>query len=88
MMKQLIRFIYNMAVADRTTLNDLLELIRAGMENEYPHLKNIKPNYHDFRAEDVRHSLADISKAESLMGYCPNHRIGAGIDQALKEMVS
>jgi UDP-N-acetylglucosamine/UDP-N-acetylgalactosamine 4-epimerase len=47
-------------------------------------LKNFKPIYQDFRAGDVRHSLADISKAENLLGYCPSHRIGAGIGQALE----
>ena len=76
--------VYNVAVGDRTTLNDLFELIRAGLENNYPHLKDFKPVYQDFRAGDVRHSLADISKAENLLGYSPSHRIGAGIDQALE----
>ena len=76
--------VYNVAVGDRTTLNELFELIRAGLENEYPHLKNFKPIYQDFRAGDVRHSLADISKAKNLLGYCPSHRIGAGINEALK----
>jgi UDP-N-acetylglucosamine 4-epimerase len=76
--------VYNVAVGDRTTLNDLFELIRAGLENDYPQLKDFKPVYQDFRAGDVRHSLADISKAENLLGYSPSHRIGAGIDQALE----
>jgi UDP-N-acetylglucosamine 4-epimerase len=76
--------VYNVAVGDRTTLNDLFELIRAGLENEYPQLKDFKPVYQDFRVGDVRHSLADISKAKNLLGYNPSHRIGAGIDQALK----
>ena len=76
--------VYNVAVGDRTSLNELFELIRSGLENEYPHLKDFKPVYQDFRAGDVRHSLADISKAKNLLGYCPSHRIGAGIDEALK----
>jgi UDP-N-acetylglucosamine 4-epimerase len=76
--------VYNVAVGDRTTLNDLFELIRAGLENDYPHLKDFKPVYQDFRAGDVRHSLADISKAENLLGYSPSHRIASGIDQALE----
>jgi UDP-N-acetylglucosamine 4-epimerase len=76
--------VYNVAVGDRTTLNDLFELIRAGLENGYPHLKDFKPIYQDFRAGDVKHSLADISKAENLLGYSSSHHIGAGIDQALK----
>ena len=75
--------VYNVAVGDRTTLNNLFELIRVGLVNQYPHLKNFKPIYQDFRAGDVRHSLADISKAKNLLGYCPSHRIGAGIDEAL-----
>jgi len=63
--------VYNVAVGDRTTLNDLFELIRAGLVNEFPHLKDFKPHYQDFRAGDVRHSLADISKAKNLLGLLP-----------------
>ena len=76
--------IYNVAVGDRATLNTLFELIRAGLVNDYPHLKDIKPNYQDFRAGDVKHSLADISKAKNLLGYNPSHNIEAGIKNALE----
>ena len=75
--------VYNVAVGDRTTLNTLFELIRSGLEPQYPHLKDFKPIYQDFRAGDVRHSLADISKAKTLLGYSPSHRIDAGINEAL-----
>jgi UDP-N-acetylglucosamine 4-epimerase len=47
-------------------------------------LKNLSPLYQDFRAGDVRHSLADISKAKNQLGYCPSHRINAGVDEVLK----
>ena len=76
--------VYNVAVSDRTTLNTLFELIRSGLEPQYPHLKDFKPIYQDFRAGDVKHSLADISKAENLLGYSPSHRIDAGIKKALE----
>ena len=76
--------IYNVAVGDRTTLNNLFELIRAGLEKGYPHLKDFKPNYQDFRAGDVKHSLADISKAKNLLDYNPSHSIDAGIKTALE----
>lgn len=75
--------VYNVAVGDRTTLNELFELIRAGLEEGFPHLRDFKPVYQDFRTGDVRHSLADISKAVNLLGYCPSHRIGAGVGEAL-----
>ena len=42
-----------------------------------------KPVYRDFRAGDVRHSLADISKAATLLGYAPTQRIGEGLELAM-----
>lgn len=76
--------VYNVAVGDRTTLNHLFELIRSGLEPQYPHLKGFNPIYQDFRAGDVRHSLADISKAKSLLGYNPGYRIEGGIKCTLE----
>ena len=75
--------VYNVAVGDRTTLNELVESIRVGLCEKFPHLNEFKPVYRDFRAGDVRHSLADISKAEKLMGYSPTHHINGGMKVAL-----
>lgn len=75
--------VYNVAVGDRTTLNDLFESIRATLEPRFPHLKDYKPNYRDFRAGDVRHSLADVGKARTLLGYEPSHRIKEGLEEAM-----
>jgi UDP-N-acetylglucosamine 4-epimerase len=75
--------VYNVAVGDRTTLNELFEAIRSTLEPRFPHLKGFKPGYRDFRAGDVRHSLADISKAKTLLGYEPTHRIREGLVEAM-----
>ncbi|MBI5436557.1 MAG: Vi polysaccharide biosynthesis UDP-N-acetylglucosaminuronic acid C-4 epimerase TviC [Nitrosomonadales bacterium] len=75
--------VYNVAVGDRTTLNQLYEQLHLNLLSRYPHLKNAKPVYRDFRAGDVRHSLADISKAATLLGYQPTHRIGEGLKVAM-----
>ncbi len=75
--------VYNVAVGDRTTLNDLFEAIRSTLEPRFPHLKGFKPSYRDFRAGDVRHSLADITKAKTLLGYAPSHRIKDGLLEAM-----
>jgi UDP-N-acetylglucosamine 4-epimerase len=75
--------VYNVAVGDRTTLNDLFETIRSTLEPRFSHLQGFKPNYRDFRAGDVRHSLADISKAKTLLGYEPSHRIKEGLVEAM-----
>ncbi len=75
--------IYNIAVGNRTTLNELFEAMRAKLEPQFPHLKGYCPVYRDFRAGDVRHSLADISKARTLLGYEPSHRIRDGVVEAM-----
>lgn len=75
--------VYNVAVGDRTTLNDLFEAIRSTLEPRFPHLQGFRPGYRDFRAGDVRHSLADIGKARALLGYEPSHRIKEGLVEAM-----
>lgn len=80
--------VYNVAVGDRTTLNDLFEAIRTALAPRFPHLQDFKPSYRDFRAGDVRHSLADISKARKLLGYEPSHRIQEGLVEAMDWYVS
>jgi len=76
--------VYNVAVGDRTTLNELYQQLRLNLLANYPHLLDAKPVYRDFRAGDVRHSLADISKAATLLGYQPSHRIGEGLKVAME----
>lgn len=75
--------VYNVAVGDQTTLNDLYSLIRDGLAADAPALKDERPIYRDFRAGDVRHSLADIGKASRLLGYIPSHRLAEGLNEAL-----
>jgi UDP-N-acetylglucosamine 4-epimerase len=75
--------IYNVAVGDRTTLNQIYENLRMNLTEQFPHLENAKPIYRDFRAGDVRHSLADISKAKDLLGYAPQYRVDEGLKEAM-----
>ena len=75
--------VYNVAVGDRTSLNELFEAIRALLAPRFSHLASAKPVYRAFRAGDVRHSLADISKAQTRLGYAPTHRIGTGLAEAM-----
>src|SRR5690606_25454859 len=48
--------VYNVAVGDRTTLNELFESIRAGLAEHRPALADARPSYGPFRTGDVRHS--------------------------------
>ncbi len=67
-----------MAVGERTSLKELYQLIAASLSAQYP-LQVSNFIHRDFRAGDVRHSLASISKAQTLLGYVPNVKIDAGI---------
>jgi UDP-N-acetylglucosamine/UDP-N-acetylgalactosamine 4-epimerase len=75
--------VYNVAIGERTTLNQLFEMLRLCLLPRFPQLTGFKPLYREFRAGDVRHSHADISKARKLLGYEPSHRIDKGLDEAL-----
>jgi UDP-N-acetylglucosamine 4-epimerase len=75
--------VYNVAVGERTTLNQLYSTLKTLLAPRHPHLADAAPEYRDFRPGDVRHSLADITKANALMGYTPTHRIGQGLTEAM-----
>ena len=76
--------VYNVALNQRTSLNELFGMLRERLLPHYPHLKRYKPVYRGFRAGDVRHSQADITRARQMVGYAPTHRIDEGLDAALE----
>ena len=74
--------VYNVAVGDRTTLNDLFRAIQAALaENGVNYGK--APVYRDFRAGDVRHSQASIAKIQHSLGYAAEFKIAEGIQRAM-----
>ncbi|QGZ40560.1 UDP-N-acetylglucosamine 4-epimerase [Pseudoduganella flava] len=75
--------VYNVALNERTSLNQLYQMMRALLLPRFPHLQDKQPQYKDFRAGDVRHSQADITRARELLGYAPTHRIDAGLREAM-----
>lgn len=75
--------VYNIAVGQRTTLNELFQIIQTGLRARDASLPELKPVYQDFRAGDVRHSLADISKARTLLGFEPEFTAQQGLEIAL-----
>jgi len=75
--------IYNVAVGERTTLNELFASIKTALVENDQDVGDVEPIYRDFRTGDVRHSQADIGKARDNLGYQPIYRIAEGIDQAM-----
>lgn len=74
--------VYNVAVGDRTTLNDLFNAIKVAL-NEKGVSYTKEPVYREFRAGDVRHSQADVTKIKTLLGYEPQYRIMQGVGLAM-----
>lgn len=73
--------VYNVAVGERTTLNELFEMLRAEAARYNPEAAKAQAEHRDFRAGDVRHSLADISLARQYLGYEPEYTIAKGLSR-------
>ncbi len=74
--------VYNVAVGDRTTLNELFAAIKNALKEQGVEY-NKEPVYQDFRPGDVRHSQADITKISEYLGYSPEQRIMEGVKLAM-----
>jgi UDP-N-acetylglucosamine 4-epimerase len=74
--------VFNVAYGGRTTLNQLFAFIREGLAGHQVAYA-LDPIYRDFRVGDVRHSQADIGKAERMLSYCPSHDVQHGLAEAL-----
>lgn len=79
--------VYNVAVGERTSLKKLYQLIAASLSAQCT-LQASNLIHRDFRAGDVRHSLADVSKAQTLLGYVPTVKVGAGIKATMPWYIS
>lgn len=74
--------VYNVAVGGRTTLNVLFTALKDNLGINGVNY-NQAPVFREFRAGDVRHSQADISKIQTLLGYEPQFNIIQGIEKAM-----
>ncbi|MHB8792318.1 MAG: NAD-dependent epimerase/dehydratase family protein [Thermoleophilia bacterium] len=72
--------VFNIAFSNETTLNQLYSGIRKRVAVIKPNATSTEPIYREFRAGDVRHSLADISKARTLLNYEPRFSVNDGLD--------
>ena len=75
--------VYNTAVGDRTTLNQLVALLKNGLIRFDAEIANVKIVHGPNRKGDIPHSLASIEKAKRLLNYQPSHEIGKGIEEAI-----
>lgn len=74
---------FNVAVGGRNTLNELYGIINQELAQYIDGFKVRPAIYRDFRAGDIRHSNANIAKAQTMVGYAPTHTIEQGMKEAI-----
>ncbi|MBT2163193.1 SDR family oxidoreductase [Zobellia barbeyronii] len=75
--------VYNVAYGERTSLNELIELLKQYLNPYDSIIKNIEVNFGPERLGDVPHSLASIDKAKKKLGYSPLYDIKSGLKSAM-----
>lgn len=78
-----INAVYNTAVGDRTTLNDLVHYLKEYLSAYDAAIAQVEVVHGSYRLGDIPHSLASVEKAKSLLGYRPTHTIGQGLKEAV-----
>lgn len=81
--KKAINTVYNVAYGERTTLNELVGLLRKYLTEFDEKIATIEVQYGPTRQGDVPHSLASIEKAKRLLGYNPKYDIKKGLKEAI-----
>ena len=74
--------IYNVAVGESTSLNNLFQSILTELKN-YMEIKSVNVRHQSFRSGDIYHSLADITQAKNLLGYKPAFNLHEGLCQSI-----
>jgi nucleoside-diphosphate-sugar epimerase len=69
---------FNIGCGTQTSLNQLIEKLKIILGSP------IKPIYEPARIGDVRHSVADISKASKMLGYSPAVSLETGLQRVLE----
>lgn len=86
--RQRLRYeVLNIAVGKTTTLIDLFKILRDNLKISIPAIQNIEPLYKEHRIGDIQHSLADISLAQTSIGYSPKYTLREGVELMSKVWV-
>ena len=75
--------VFNVAYSARTTLKELFGLLRERLAARAPEVAKAEVRFEPFRDGDIRHSHADISKAQRLLGYAPAFTVAQGLDATM-----
>jgi UDP-N-acetylglucosamine 4-epimerase len=81
--KAALNTVYNTAFGERTTLNQLVESLKEYLSAFDPAINNVEILYGPNRFGDIPHSLANVDKAKSLLGYNPHYSMKEGLRESV-----
>jgi UDP-N-acetylglucosamine 4-epimerase len=82
--KEALNQVYNVACGERTSLNQLFEILKKLAGKHDRRILKISARYGPDRAGDIPHSLASIEKASKLLGYSPSHSVYEGLEECVE----
>ena len=82
--KEALNQVYNTAVGERTTLNELVNILKKHLSEFDSKISDVEIIYGPNRVGDIPHSLASINKAKNLLNYSPSHNFEEGIKESVK----
>lgn len=82
--KDALNQVYNVACGENNNLNQLFDYLKEYLSVKDKSISTIEPIYGPERKGDVKHSLASIRKAESLLNYRPTHTFKEGLKEAVE----
>ena len=82
--KDALNKVFNIACGDQSILLDLVENLRLLLSNFDSKIASVKITHGPERVGDVKHSLASIEKAQTLLNYQPTHNVSKGLNEAIE----
>lgn len=76
--------VYNVACGERTTLNDLMRILKRELGKFDPKINTVEAIHGPNRKGDIPHSLASVEKAKNLLGYSPQYYFEEGLKEAVQ----
>ena len=82
--KEALNQVYNTAVGERTSLKELVKLLKEYLSKYDEKIMDVKVTYGPERIGDIPHSLASIDKARKFLDYKPRHNIAEGLRESVE----
>ncbi|MGE0088183.1 MAG: SDR family oxidoreductase [Bacteroidales bacterium] len=81
--KEAINQVFNVACGENNNLNQMVDYLKEYLSFYDPKIKQVKAIHGPEREGDIKHSLASIQKAQTLLKYKPTHLFKDGLKESV-----